>query len=86
MECPPGMTDDEEDDVLALNECIFGPLQVARQYHKKDVKFCAKLDLMGVVFDAIYVDDNLILGYPDAIKVSIEQFKNNGFLSKRRMV
>ncbi len=31
MECPPGMTDAEEDDVLALNKCIYGLVQAARQ-------------------------------------------------------
>ncbi len=29
MECPPEMTDVEEDNVLALNKCICGLLQAA---------------------------------------------------------
>ncbi len=32
---PLGMTDAEEDDVLALNKCNYGLGQVATQYHKK---------------------------------------------------
>ncbi len=31
---------------------------------------------------AIYVDDNLIVGHPDAIEDTIEQLKKNGFVVK----
>ena len=27
MECPPGMTDAKNDDILALNQCIYGLVQ-----------------------------------------------------------
>ncbi len=43
MECPPGMTDVEEDEVLALNNCIYGLIQAARQYHKKAVEVLRKI-------------------------------------------
>mgnify|MGYP006210543549 CR=1 FL=1 len=36
----------------------------------------------GVVFVAIYVDDNLIVGHPEAIEDTIEQLKKNGFVVK----
>ncbi len=35
IESPPGMTDAKENDVLALNECIYSLVKAARQYHKK---------------------------------------------------
>ena len=34
MECPPGMKDVTSEDVLALQKCIYGFVQTARQYHK----------------------------------------------------
>ena len=76
MECPPGMVNREADDILALNKCIYGLVQVARQYHKKAVEILYKIgfngvdvdpclfwkkDEKGIVFVAIYVDDKYVL-------------------------
>ncbi len=47
MKCPPGITDAEEDDVLALNKCIYGLVQAARQYHKKAVEVLPKIGFNG---------------------------------------
>ncbi len=52
MECPPGMTDAEEDDVLALIECIYGLVNAARQYHKKAVKVLHKIGFNGGEVDS----------------------------------
>ncbi len=41
------MTDAEEDDVLALNKCIYGLVQVVRQYHKKAVEVLRKNEFNG---------------------------------------
>ncbi len=97
MECPPGMTDVKQNEVLALNKCIYGLVQAARQYHKKAVEVLHKIGFKGgdvnpclfwkqyekgVVFVEIYVDDNLIVGHPDAIEDTIEQLKKNGFVVK----
>ncbi len=88
MEYPPGIADAEEDDVLALNKFIYGLVQAARKYHKKAVEVLQKIGFnggeadpclfwkiyeKGVVFVAIYVDDNLIVGHPKAIEDTIEQ-------------
>ncbi len=37
---------------------------------------------MSVLFVAIYVDDNLIVGHPDMIEDTIEQLKKNRFFVK----
>ncbi len=47
MKCPPGMTDVEEDEVLALIKCFFGLVQAAKQYHKKDVEVLHKISFNG---------------------------------------
>ncbi len=47
MECPPGMTDAEEDDVLVLNE---GLVHAARHYHKKVVEILHKIVFNGGEF------------------------------------
>ncbi|KAL7448199.1 hypothetical protein ACHAXS_000132 [Conticribra weissflogii] len=75
MECTQGFAGAEEDDILTLNECIYGLLQMARQNREKAVKH-----KKGVVFVAIYVKDNLIVGYSDAIKDTIKQLKKNRFI------
>ncbi len=95
------MADAEEDDILALNKCIYGLVQAARQYHKKAVEVlhkigfnCEKVDpclfwkrfQKGVVFMAIYVDDNMIVGHPKAIDDTIEQLEKNGLVVKWEMI
>ncbi len=97
MECPPRMTDVEEDEVLALNKCIYGLVQATRQYHKNAVEVLRKIGFKGgdvdpclfwkqykkkVVFVAVYVAENLIVGHPDASEDTIEQLKKNGFVVK----
>ena len=46
MECP-GMTDAKDDDILALNEFIYGLVQAARQYHKKAIEILHKIGFNG---------------------------------------
>ena len=43
MECPPGMTDAKDNDILALNQCICGLVQAATQSHKKVVEILHKI-------------------------------------------
>ncbi len=84
------MTDAEDDDFLILNECIYGLVQAARQYHKKVIEFLQKIGFnggeidpclfwkqyeKGVVLMATYLYDNLIVGHFDAIEDIIEQLK-----------
>ncbi|KAL7526613.1 hypothetical protein ACHAWF_001850, partial [Thalassiosira exigua] len=75
--------------------CIYGLVQAARQYHKKfvsvlttkmgfksgDVDPCLlyRRDDKGLVYVAIYVDDNLIVGQREAIEDTIEGLRRNGF-------
>ncbi len=46
IECPPGMADAEEDNVLPLNKCIHGLVQAARQYHEMAAEVLHKMDSM----------------------------------------
>ena len=76
---------------------IYGLVQAARQYYKKargilrkigftggDVDPClfVKKSSLGIVFIALYVDDNLLIGHPKAIEDAIEQMKKHGFILK----
>ncbi len=80
------MTDAEEDDVLALNKCLYSLVKAARQYYKKAVEVLCKISFnggevdqclfwkqyeKGVIFVAMYVDDNLFVGHPKAIENTI---------------
>ncbi len=95
MECTQGFMGAEEDDILTLNECIYGLLQMARRNREKAVKVLHKIGFnrgqvdpclswkqykKGVVFVAIYVEENLIAGYSDTIKDTIKQLKKNRFV------
>ncbi len=42
MKRPPEMADDEKDEVLALNKCIYGLVQALRQYIRRLLKLCIK--------------------------------------------
>ncbi len=46
MKCPPGMTV-AENDVLALNKCIYVLVQAARLYHKKAIEVLCKIGFNG---------------------------------------
>ena len=93
MECPLGMPDVTNENVLALLKCIYGLVQAARQYHKKFVAILKKIGFiggdvdpclfvkkweLGVCFAAIYVDDNLLIGDEAAIDDTIKQLRENG--------
>ncbi len=41
------MTDAVDDDVLALNKCIYDLVQAARQYHKRDLEVLCKIGFNG---------------------------------------
>ncbi len=84
---------EEDDDILPLNRCIYGLVHPTRQYHEKAVEFPRKFGFNGgevdpclfwkqykkcVVFVPRYVDDNLIVGHPEAIEDIIEQLRKNG--------
>jgi len=97
MECPPGMRNVTNDDILLLLQCIYGLVQAARQYYKKVVKILKKIGFRGGDVDpclfsrqnekgicliALYVDDNLMVGHPAAIDQTIRQFKENKLILK----
>ena len=92
MECPPGMKS-KADEILILGQCIYGLVQSARQYHKKAVEILQKIGYVGGIVDpclfmkksekwlvyiALYVDDNLLVGHPEAIKQVIQDLRENG--------
>ena len=95
MECPQGMSDIGKDDCIIFNKCIYGLVQAARQYYKKAVKILKNLGFeagnvdpclyvkksaKGVVYIALYVNDNL-MGCA-AIDDSISALKNNMLILK----
>ena len=98
MECPEGLEGaNKQEDALLLRRCTYGLVQAARQYHKKAVEVLRKIGFVGgdvdpclymrrnkfgIVFIAIYVDDNLMVGHPAAIEDAIEGMKQNGFILK----
>ena len=98
MECPEGLENaSRQDDAILLNQCIYGLVQASRQHHKKAVKILNKIGFvggdvdpclfmkklkLGLVFIALYVDDNLIVGHPKAINEAIEGMKQNGLILK----
>jgi hypothetical protein len=49
-----------------------------------DVDPClfVKNSSLGIVFIALYVDDNLLVGHPKAIKDAIKQMKKHGLILK----
>ena len=97
MECPPGMKDVTSEDVLALQKCIYGLVQAARQYHKKIVSILKSIGFTGgdmdpcllvrknkygTCFIGIYVDDNLMIGHLSAIDAAIKDLKQHGLVLK----
>ena len=80
MECPQGMADVKKDDCVILNKCIYGLVQAACQYYKKAVEILkssgfvggnidpclyVKKSMKGIVYIALYVDNNLMIGDSD---------------------
>ncbi len=86
-----------DDDALLLQRCIYGLVQSARQYHKKIVEILRKIGFeggevdpclfmrkskKGLVYIALYVDDNLLVGHPAAIEETVQQLKAHGLILK----
>ena len=81
-----------------LDKCIYGLVQSARQYHQKAVTILKKIGFeggdvdpclyikettkFGRVYIALYVDDNLIVGHPEAINEVIEDLRGAGLVLK----
>ena len=97
MENPEGLEDSNDDEAPLLLTTIYGLVQAARQYYKKargilrkigftggDVDPClfVKQSSLGIVFIALYVDDNLLVGHPKAIEDAIQQMKKHGLILK----
>ena len=98
MDCPEGLEGaNKQDDALLLQQCIYGLVQGARQYHKKAVEILKRIGFTGgdvdpclymkkskkgLVFIALYVDDNLMVSHPKAIVDAIEGMKKHGLILK----
>jgi len=97
MECPPGMKEGTKDKVLLLHQCIYGLVQAARQYYKHIVEILKKIGFkggyvdpclfskrskLGICFIVLYVDDNLIIGHPEAVDDTIDQLRKNNLMLK----
>ena len=81
-----------KNDFIILQNCIYGLVKVARQYSKKAVEILKKLGFArgnvdpclymkkgatGVVYLALYLDDNLMLGNTKAMNKAVKQLKRN---------
>ena len=75
---------------IILNKCIYGLGQVARQYYKKAIEILknlgfiggnihpclyVKTSLKGIVYIALYLDDNLMVGNVKVIDNAISALK-----------
>ena len=91
------MLDLGRDYCIILNKCIYGLVQAARQYYKKAVKIWTKLGFVGgnfnpclyvkksekgIVYLALYVDDNLMIRDVKVIDKAIRALKENGLTLK----
>ena len=94
MDCPKGLQEAKTTDTLVLKKCIYGLVQAARQYHKKAVQILRKIGFeggdvdpclyvrkseKGIVFIAIYVDDNLLVRDEAAINETLKLLQKEGF-------
>ena len=97
MDIPEGLEDSNDDKALLLLTTIYGLVQASKKYYKKahgilrkigftggDVDPCLFVNksLKGIMFIALYVDDNLLVGHPDAIEDAIQQMKKHGLILK----
>ena len=97
MQNPEVLEDSYDYEALLLLTTIYGLVQAARQYYKKargilrkirftggdvDPYLFIKKSSKGIVFIARYVDDNLLVGHPDAIEDAIQQMKKRGIILK----
>ena len=97
MDCPPGMFDAKPNEALLLGRCIYGLVQASRKYHKKmtdilqgigfvggiiDLCLFVRKSLADIVYIALYVDDNLMIGNPKAIDEVISFLRKNNLVLK----
>ena len=97
MECPQKMSDITKDDCIISNKCIYSLVQAACQYYKKAVEILkssgfvrgsidsclyVKKSMRGIVYIALYIEDNLMIGNIAAIDNSIKALKSNWLVLK----
>ena len=93
MKCPDGMVH-KDDELLLLKKTIYGLVQSSRLYYKKYAKVMRQLgfercksdpclfmkkDELGICIVLTYVDDNLALGTPRALKKLLKDLKQTEF-------
>ena len=87
----------KNDDCLILNKCIYGFDQAAWQYYKKAIKILksssfirggidpclyVKKSVKGIVYIALYIDNNVMVRYIATIDDAIEALENKGLVLK----
>ena len=95
MEWPQGMSNIIKDGCIILNKCIYGLVQAVCQYYKKAVEILkssgfvrgsidpclyVKNSANGIVYLALYIEDNLMIGNIAAIDDAIEVLKSKGLV------
>ena len=97
MECPRGLEGVTDEDALQLYQCIYGLVQAARQYYKKFIKILKSIGFVGgdvdpcllmqnnekgLIYVAVYVDDNFLIGTNEAIEDTIASLRAKGLVLK----
>ena len=97
MECPQGMSDVTKNNCILLNKCIYSLIQAAWQYYKKAVEIlkCScfvggsigpclyvKKSTKSIIYIALHVDDNLMVGNIAMINDAIEALRSKGLIQK----
>ena len=92
MKCPQGMSNIGKDECIILNKCIYDLVEGGRQYYEKALKnsgfiggnvdpcFYVKKSEKGVVYIALYVDNNLMVEDVVAIDDAITALKRHGLV------
>ena len=91
------MADVKKDDCIIFKKCIYGLVQAAPQYYKKAVEILkssgfkggsinlclyVKRSTKGIVYVALYVDNNLMIVDGAAIDDAILELKNKRLVLK----
>ena len=82
MECPQGMNNVGKDDCISMDKCIYGLIQILKKvlFNEGNIDscLCVKKSKENVVYIALDIDDNLMVGNTEAIDEVIEALQENG--------
>ena len=95
IKCPQSMSGIGKDDCIILHKCIYSIVQAAQQYYMKVIEILENLGFVGdnvgpcfyvkkstksIVYVALYVDNNLMVGNIETVDGAIPTLKMwNGY-------